>query len=192
MTIPYLHNKETRLLKQVRSDLIRQENYREFAYPDVLSPIGRKYRGKDWPWGFVPARTLLAKIPENERDGVPWTVGIGFTLGVTPDTRMPRQQAERLLDDKIFEYRDYARRLVGNFNEQPFVVQTVLINMAFNLGYQRLGQFVNTLRAVREKRYQDAARGMRASLWFRQVGSRAVELSDRMETLTIREEHLAR
>lgn len=190
MTIPYLHSKETKLLRQVRNDLIRHEGYREFAYPDPLSKIAKKYRGKDWPWGFVPARTLLEKIPEDERDGIPWTVGIGFTLGVNPDSRMPRQQAERMLDQKIFEYRDGVRSYFP-INEQPFVIQTVLVNMAFNLGVHGLSQWKNTLTDLRNKNYASAANRMRGSLWARQVGARATELIERTETLTIRQEHLA-
>lgn len=60
------------------------------------------------------------------------------------------------------------------------VRQRVLANMAYNLGTGKLTGFVNTLKAVREKRWDDAARLMLASRWARQVGQRAVRLAEMM------------
>lgn len=62
----------------------------------------------------------------------------------------------------------------------------VLINMAFNMGIDRLAHpvhgFVNTLQAVKEGRYDDAAEGMLDSKWATQVGNRAKELAEQMRT----------
>jgi lysozyme len=54
--------------------------------------------------------------------------------------------------------------------------------MAFNLGVPGLLKFKNTLRAVREGRFEDAAKGMLASKWARQVKGRAVRLAQVMKT----------
>lgn len=70
----------------------------------------------------------------------------------------------------------------------PWILQlceerrAVLWNMAFNLGVPGLMRFVNTLKAVREGRYEDAARGMAASLWYKQVKGRGEELVAQMQT----------
>lgn len=61
------------------------------------------------------------------------------------------------------------------------VRQRVLANMAFNLGVAGLLGFRNTLAAVKDGRYADAAAGMRASKWARQVGKRADRLANMME-----------
>jgi lysozyme len=66
--------------------------------------------------------------------------------------------------------------------------QLVLADMAFNLGVGpseedkdgKLLTFKNTLRAMQEGRYEDAAKGMEDSPWYRQVGRRAVKLVDMM------------
>lgn len=58
----------------------------------------------------------------------------------------------------------------------------VLVMMSFNLGMPKLSGFKNTLRAVREGRWQSAARGMLSSKWAQQVGARANELASMMET----------
>ncbi len=47
------------------------------------------------------------------------------------------------------------------------------INLAFNLGYPRLMQFRNTLRAARIEDWIEVEKGLRGSLWFKQVGKRA-------------------
>jgi len=47
------------------------------------------------------------------------------------------------------------------------------LNLAFNLGHSRLLQFRNTIRAARIEDWQEVEKGLRASLWFKQVGKRA-------------------
>lgn len=190
MSIPYLHSAETKLMLQVKSDLWRQEAYREFAYPDPLSKLVRRYRGKDWPWGFVPARELLAKIPGvNEDDGKPWTYGVGFTHCATPDSRIHKTPCERMLEGLILEqYYQLVEKLPW-VATASFVTKTVLINMAFNLGMAGLLKFKNTLAFVKAQNYEQAARNMEQSLWYTQVGHRARELVKRMRTQTIEPQH---
>jgi lysozyme len=55
--------------------------------------------------------------------------------------------------------------------------QRVLLNMSFNMGLSGLMTFRNTLAAVREGRYEDAAAGMLKSKWAGQVGERAKRLA---------------
>jgi len=73
------------------------------------------------------------------------------------------------------------------------VRQRVLLNMCFNMGIgtratpgkpaTRLLSFERgTLRAIRERRWPDAAAGMLASRWADQVGARAVRLADMILT----------
>jgi lysozyme len=47
------------------------------------------------------------------------------------------------------------------------------LNLAFNLGHGRLLQFRNTIRAARIEDWQEVEKGLRVSLWFKQVGKRA-------------------
>lgn len=192
MNTPYLYVGETRLMLQVKADLDRHEGFREFAYPDPLSAIGRKYRGKDWPWGFVPARELLARIPGvQDEDGAPWTYGFGFTHCVNPDSRISRILAERMLEGLIIEQNLRLKETFAWYEEATFVTKTVLINMAFNLGLKGLLKFKNTLRYIRDKNYNQAATNMTLSLWYNQVGSRARELVSRMRYQRIEPLHLA-
>lgn len=178
-------------LPQMRADLERHEAYRFYAYPDPLSPLAKKYRGLEW--GFKPARELLAKIKDmGEKDGRPWTVGIGDTHGVTPDTTATREEALARLDKHIFTKQAALEAALPWVKEASFVTRTVLLNMTFNMGLNRLLEFVNTLRFVRQKDYERAAHNMTLSLWYRQTGVRAKELVERMRTQTILASHKAK
>jgi lysozyme len=95
-----------------------------------------------------------------------WTIGIGRNL---TDVGLSRLEAHDLCRHDID--RAYIA-LVGKyawFQDQDPVRQVVLTELCFNMGSQRLAQFVNTLRAFERKDYAAAAEGLKASKWFRQV-----------------------
>ncbi len=89
---------------QGKAEILAIEQFREYAYPDPLSPLAKATRGK--PWGFKTAVSILATVPEHLRalDGTPWTCGIGQTQGVTPNTRMSKGQALADLDISLPRY----------------------------------------------------------------------------------------
>ncbi len=60
--------------------------------------------------------------------------------------------------------------------------QDVLANMCFNMGIGTLMTFHNTLAAMHDQRWEDAAEGMLASKWASQVGARADRLAEQMRT----------
>lgn len=55
--------------------------------------------------------------------------------------------------------------------------QNVLANMAFNMGMSSLLTFKNTLACMQTAKYAEAADGMLASKWAKQVGARADRLA---------------
>ena len=61
----------------------------------------------------------------------------------------------------------------------------VLMNMAFNIGITRLLLFHKMLTALQSGDYQKAANEMKDSEWYRQIGSRALELENQMRTGTL-------
>jgi GH24 family phage-related lysozyme (muramidase) len=193
MNVPYLHVSETKLMLQVKADLDRHEGFREYAYPDPLSKLGRRYRDKKlYPWGYKPAREIMAGIPNaKDEDGAPWTYGFGFTHCVTPDSRIHRIAAERMLEGLILEQNIVLGEKLPWVKEASFVTKTVLINMAFNLGLRSLLKFKNSLGFIKAMDYKKAAHNLKQSLWYTQVGSRAEELVKRIETQTIEPQHKA-
>lgn len=168
------------LLEELKID----EGFREFAYPDPLSPLAKATKKLQLPWGFKPATSILNQLPENIRtlSGKPWTVGYGKTKDVTKDTVITESAASEDLQYDIEEGIDAARSVFASFDSQLPARKNVLANMGYNLGATRLSGFHSTIRAVDEGDYESAALHMLNSLWARQVGKRARRLADRMRT----------
>lgn len=102
------------------------------------------------------------------------TIGIG-TLICAPGG-ITRDEAMYLLNNRIAIAKDAATKLVPGLVSDP-VRFDVLTEMAFQMGGVGLAQFTNTLQAIREKRWDDAADGMLASLWAKQTPARAQALA---------------
>ena len=85
-------------------------------------------------------------------------------------------------NDLEIAYTD-ARNVVGfRFDDLNPNRQAVIIDMAFNLGFGGLREFVKMITAVQESRYDDAADEMLASKWAKQVGNRAKKLAGMMRS----------
>lgn len=119
-----------------------------------------------------------------------WTIGIGHNIDADP--AYPYTMAdEPLSDDQIDNlfWNDIQGAIAELDNRWPWYLQMtdarqrVLANMCFNLGGKKLAGFVNTLKAMREGRYLQAAAGMRSSLWAKQVGLGTYEKPGRAERL---------
>lgn len=111
-----------------------------------------------------------------------WTVGVGHLIDRRKGGRLPDHIIDALLDYDIERHSAELFEALPWVKDLDEVRRTVLIDMTFNLGIGGLLGFKNTLRAIKENRWEDAAKGMLASKWATQVGSRAVRLADMMRT----------
>ena len=147
------------LLDQVKEDLIRHEGYVTEIYLDSEN---------------LPTFGIGHLVTESDMEYT-WPVG-------TP------VEDERILDvfneDCQTAYSD-ACAIFMNLDSQPFDCQRVCINMAFNLGRNRLSNFKNMIRYVNEGNYVMAANEMVDSKWYRQVGRRSKELVDIMKEVRV-------
>lgn len=176
--------------RQTLSDLERHEGFRPYAYPDPLSPMFRKYSSRRIRWGFRPAREIMKELGITDpRLGSPWTVGFGFTRGVTPDSHMTIEEARPELYRELIAHLTVLDRLLPEWQLYPGFVKTVLANLAFNMG-SRLGQFKNTLRYFHQRDWLRAATNLEKSLWYQQVGGRARELVWRLKNEMVQPEFL--
>ena len=173
--------------RQLLSDLERHESFREYAYPDPLSSLFKRHPHEKW--GFEPADVIIAKLGEKASDGGPWTVGIGFTEGVTYTTRMSLALAREKLPEIVFKHLHGLNSLTPDWDTYPDYVKTVLGNLIYNMGYETLKGFKNTLKLFRAKEWKKAGDGLVHSLWYTQTGTRARELVARMKTGQIESEH---
>ena len=110
------------------------------------------------------------------------TVGVGRNIdqdggiGLTEDEiDYPLQNdIERVMLELVSEY-DW-------FNDLDDVRKDAMIDIAFNLGQTRLRLFKRALAAMEAGKYKDAATEFLDSKWAKQVGGRALELSDMIST----------
>lgn len=123
--------------------------------------------------------------PYLDSRGIP-TTGVGHNLNASPlpvawSYPLTDAQVDSLLENDLLNvYHDLDRDLSW-WQNLCNVRQRVICNMCFNMGINGLMTFRNTLLAMQQDRYADAAAGMRASRWAQQVGERAQRLADMME-----------
>lgn len=91
-------------------------------------------------------------------------------------------------DEAIYMLRNDVARFAAELAQAKPIVKTlddvryyVLLNMAFNLGINRLLKFKKMWEAIEDQRYTDAALEMQDSRWCAQVGGRCSELAELME-----------
>ena len=142
------------LIEIVKEDLIRHEGYVTEIYL-----CSENY----------PTFGIGHMVTEEDMENT-WPVG-------TPVTD------ERILEvfkkDCELAYTD-ACTLVLNLAGQSTDAQRVVVNMAFNLGRNRLSKFKKFLKAVNGGSYDKAADEMIDSKWHSQVGRRSKELVEIM------------
>ena len=125
-----------------------------------------------------------------------WTIGFGWTglvngKRIDTNTTINRGQAESLLLESLAVATVDALQLVPGLRLMNLARQSVIVNMSFNLGLTRLRGFRKALYHVNISHdFASAAREMLDSKWARQVGSRSVELADRMRSGQILTTHL--
>ncbi len=124
------------------------------------------------------------------------TIGYGYNLDANP-LKLSSLEISHALKNGMMEHE--ADRLltlmVGRCIDQldtaiPWVVnlgnarESVLINMAYNMGLVGLLKFTKTLALIKSGDYPKAADEMLKSKWAAQVGHRAVELAEQMRSGT--------
>jgi GH24 family phage-related lysozyme (muramidase) len=126
------------------------------------------------------------------------TIGVGFNLN-RPDApsligsfgldyNKVRSGQEMLTDDQVdVLYRNDiknamkdAKTFLPSFDQQPTQVKTILVDMSFNMGLDRLSTFKNFKKALENSDYPKALLEMRNSNWAKQTKTRAERLSQKM------------
>jgi lysozyme len=106
------------------------------------------------------------------------TIGVGRNL---EDCGISQKEAFILLENDILRCeRDLMGHIPITYIELNETRKSVLLNMCFNLGISGLMEFKNTLAFIGSGDFERAANGMLASKWAKQVGRRAIELSELM------------
>jgi lysozyme len=106
------------------------------------------------------------------------TIGIGRNLD---DCGVSQSEAYIMLINDIMNCEKQLQAKIPDiYNGLDEVRKSVLLNMCFNLGISGLLGFKNTLAFVKAGDWERAANNMLVSKWAKQVGRRAIELSELM------------
>ena len=114
------------------------------------------------------------------------TIGIGRNLD---DVGISEQEALMLLDSDITHLL-VDSRIQEILKGHDHIRQSVILNMAFNMGIVGLLKFKNMLSAFEAKDYVTAALEMLDSRWAEQVGDRSVRLASMMKSGTIHDDYI--
>lgn len=90
-------------------------------------------------------------------------------------------EAEMLLDNDIDRVVNELEKWLSVFHELSENRKAALIDMSYNLGFNKLFQFRNFLAALQKKNFDLAAKEMLESKWAAQVGNRATVLANMMK-----------
>lgn len=107
------------------------------------------------------------------------TIGIGRNL---EDVGITEEEARMLLKN------DIANATTQLLTEYPWMTTlgevrfAALLNFTFNVGIGTVGKFVKALALLKEQQFDKAADEFLKSRWARQVGQRAVEVTDQIRT----------
>ena len=104
----------------------------------------------------------LSLKPYKDTVGV-LTIGYGRNLNNGISQKVADMMFEEDVETSVKDAKDFAAEAWDKLN---FARQAVLINMAFNLGRDRLFKFVMFRGALRQHNYEYAAKRMRSSLWL--------------------------
>lgn len=107
------------------------------------------------------------------------TVGFGRALYKTP---MSIDEAEYLLIDDIKRAEAGAFKYYPGYSDLNEARKSVIVEMAFELGVEGLLQFKGMITATKAGDFKQAAVEMLSSAWHQQVGNRAVELANVMDS----------
>ncbi len=121
---------------------------------------------------------IVEKIKKHEGfRGMPYNDTLGYpTIGYGTKLPIDEEEAELLLEKRLNDVRRELESRVDFFDNLPETIQTVLLDMAYNMGVPRLFTFRRMWEAVRDRNWGKMADEMVDSLWYRQVGRRAEEL----------------
>jgi lysozyme len=102
-----------------------------------------------------------------------WTFGHGLTY-------ITQYESLRIVEDRVQELYWLLSASHKWFNDLTPARKSVILNMAYNLGYRGLLGFKKMIAAIERGDYDEAKRQMLYSKWARQVGDRAIRLANQM------------
>lgn len=101
------------------------------------------------------------------------TIGVGHNLD---DRGLSDAAIDFILAEDVAEAEAGAKRLYPKFVDMNENRQAALVELVFNLGEAKLREFVRANAAINSENWELAAQELKDSLWYKQVGLRAVKV----------------
>ena len=105
------------------------------------------------------------------------TIGVGRNISKT-GMGISEIEIDFLLNNDLLRIRRELRTEYPWFSKLDSIRQEALIDISFNLGQTVLRKFKKALKAMSEENYELAADEFMDSRWSKQVGNRAVEVTE--------------
>jgi len=152
-------------LQTTRNMIAQHEGKENFVYKDTegISTIGR---------GFNLSRPDAKEKIQS--------LGLNFNDILNKRVGLTDKQIEQLFKYTYNEALGVANSFLPNFETYPNTIKQVIIDMAFNMGPNKLNQFKKFRQALIRRDFQKAADEMIDSQWYNQVGNRSKELVQMM------------
>lgn len=167
-------NTGTNLISRLESQLIRHEGYKESLYYDKY---GRPHVGIGFNLTRPDARKKLAEVGANYDS-------------VMGGAKLNNAQIMKLFRTDVAKCKYDAKRIVGD--KQPQEVLDIVTNLVYNMGADKFDDFKSTIKYIKLGNYRAAADRMKASDWYKQVPSRARELTNEMRNLSVKYPYVAK
>lgn len=108
-----------------------------------------------------------------------WTIGVGRNL---EDVGLSEDEIDYLLQNDIERTKNLIEKYMPWYSDLDEVRQEALINFVFNVGIGTAMKFKNAMAALEAHDYDTAAIEMMDSNWAKQVGNRAIEVTEMIKT----------
>jgi lysozyme len=111
-----------------------------------------------------------------------WTIGVGRLIDARKGGGLSDDEIDYLLANDVAKRTAEVRAALPWYDTLNPARQAVLVGMAFQMGTAGMLAFKQTLAAVRDERYANAAALMLQSSWAKQTPGRANRMARQMET----------
>lgn len=112
------------------------------------------------------------------------TIGVGWNMDVNPlpveyemylstHKSLSYGQVMEMLEISILNAFNDCVKLFPSFDKFPNERKKALIDLLFNLGYNKFSKFTKTIAAVEKENWKEAADELEKSKWYGQVGIRS-------------------
>lgn len=133
------------------------------------------------------------RVPTPYKDSLGfWTIGIGRYIGpALTELKLSNRIIEEMLREDVEVAWTSVIKIFGADRVCKWTNgrRLALLNLLFNLGETRFLKFAPTIALMKEGRWEEAATRLERSLWYKQVGKRALRVVQMIRTGGVHERY---